>query len=257
MAGVVLVAVLVSASAEGAGSSGPGVAPAVPLSAESLTSKLLSVEVHDANLVLFQANSQYRTYWQVAVLNVLRNGVWVPDPDTENAAHGSTKGAPVTQSGAGAASFAGSRDFTAAVRIDDLSSRILPVPPGTVALSGTSATLTGVGAVSPTPTTSGQQYTTLSAPPVTEPDSLGGNAPVDDIPSRPRASGNRASRPSPEHRGSGSLRHGRRTRPPQPGGAARQLVPLRPVPLHPRSAGFPAGNGPVGRLPHPDPIGQL
>ncbi len=173
---VVLVAVLVNSSAEGAGS-GPGLAPAVPLSAESLTSNLLSVEVHDANDVLFQANSQYRTYWQVAVLNVLRNGVWVPDPDTENAAHGSTKGAPVTQSEAGIAPLGG-RDFKAAVRIDDLSSRILPVPPGTVALSGTSATWTGVGADLPAPTTSGQQYTTLSAPPVTEPESLGANAPV-------------------------------------------------------------------------------
>jgi transglutaminase-like putative cysteine protease len=150
----------------------------VPLSAESLTSNLLSVEVHDANVVLFQANSRYRTYWQVAVLNVLRNGVWVPDPDTENAAHSSTKGAPVAQSEAGAASLGGSGAFKAFVQIADLTSRILPVPPGTVALSGTSATLTGVGAVSPTPTTSGQQYTTLSAPPVTEPESLGGNAPV-------------------------------------------------------------------------------
>ena len=81
MAGVVLVAVLVNSNAQGAGP-GPGVAPAVPLSAESLTSNLLAVEVHDANDVLFQANSEYRTYWQVAVLNVLRNGVWVPDPDT-------------------------------------------------------------------------------------------------------------------------------------------------------------------------------
>jgi transglutaminase-like putative cysteine protease len=175
---VVLVAVLVNPSAEGAGSTGPVVAPAVPLSAESLTSNLLSVEVHDANDVLFQANSQYRTYWQVAVLNVLRDGVWVPDPDTENAAHGSTKGAPLTPAETGAASLGGNRDFKAAVQIDDLSSRILPVPPGTVALSGTSATLTSVGAVSSTPTTSGQQYTTLSAPPVTEPESIGGNAPV-------------------------------------------------------------------------------
>ncbi len=181
MAGVVLVAVLVNANAEGAGP-GPGVAPAVPLSAESLTSNLLSVEIHDANDVLFHANSQYRTYWQVAVLNVLRNGVWVPDPDTQNAAHGNANGAPVTPSQAGAASRDGSRDFKAAVQIDDLASRILPVPPGTVALSGTSATLTGVGAVSPTPTTSGQQYTTLSTAPVTDPESLGGNAPVTTYP---------------------------------------------------------------------------
>ena len=181
MAGVVLVAALVTSTAEGAGP-GPGVAPAVPLSAESLTSNLLAVEVHDANDVLFQANSQYRTYWQVAVLNVLRNGVWVPDPDTQNTAHGATGGAPVTQSQAGGRASAGSRDFTSAVQIDDLSSRILPVPPGTIALSGTAARLTGVGAVSNTPTTPGLHYTTLSTPPVTEPESLGGNAPVTTYP---------------------------------------------------------------------------
>jgi len=177
MAGVVLVALLVNSNAQGAGP-GPGVAPAVALSAESLTSNLLAVEVHDANDVLFQANSAYRTYWQVAVLNVLRNGVWVPDPDTQNAAHGTTNGAAVTRSQGGASFTGRSRDFKSAVQIDALTSRILPVPPGTIALSGTAATLTGVGAVSPTPTTSDQQYTTLSTPPVTEPESLGGNAPV-------------------------------------------------------------------------------
>lgn len=173
MAGVVLVAALLTWSAGGAGSSGAGVAPAVPLSVESLTSKLLAVEVHDANDVLFRANSRYRTYWQVAVLNVLRNGVWVPDPGTAAAAaHGT---GVVGRSGSGAAS-SGSRDFKATVQIADLASRILPVPPGTVVLAGTSATLTAVGAVAPTPTTSGQQYTTLSPPPVTQPGSLGGNA---------------------------------------------------------------------------------
>ncbi len=177
MAGVVLVAVLANSSAQGAGTSGTVVTPAVPLSAESLTSNLLSVEVHDANDVLFQANSRYRTYWQVAVLNVLRDGVWVPDADTASAVHGSDNAPGVTQSGAGSASVPGSRDFMAAIRIDDLSSRILPVPPGTVALSGTPATLTDVGAVSSTPTTSGEQYTTLSTPPVSEPDTLG-SAPV-------------------------------------------------------------------------------
>lgn len=177
MAGVVLVAVLVNSGAEGAGSSGPGVAPVVPLSAESLTSNLLSVEVHDANDVLFHASSSYRTYWQVAVLNVLRDGVWVPDPVTENVAHGSSNGVPASPSASGTA-FLGNQYFKADVQIDDLASRILPVPPGTIGLSGTPATLTSVGAVSPTPTTSGQQYTTLSAAPVAVSASLGANAPV-------------------------------------------------------------------------------
>jgi transglutaminase-like putative cysteine protease len=182
MSGVLLVAVLVNPNAEGAGTSGAGVAPAVPLSAESLTSHLLAVEVHDANDVLFVANSPYRTYWQVAVLNVLHNGVWVPDPDTESAADGITNGVAVSQSQAGDASSQGNRNFKAAVQIDRLSSRLLPVPPGTIALSGTSATLTAVGAVSPTPTMSGQQYTAVSTPPVTDPESLGGNAPVTTYP---------------------------------------------------------------------------
>lgn len=181
MAGVVLVALLANASAGGAGSPGAGVAPAVPLSAESLTSNLLAVEIHDANDSLFVANSPYRTYWQVAVLSVLRNGVWVPDPDTASAALGTANGAAASASQAGT-SGGHSRDFKAAIQIDGLSSRILPVPPGTIALSGTSATLTAVGAVSPTPTTPGQQYTAESMPPITEPDALGGNAPTTTYP---------------------------------------------------------------------------
>jgi transglutaminase-like putative cysteine protease len=179
MVGVALVALLVNSTAEGAGTSGAGVAPAVPLSAESLTSNLLAVEVHDANDVLFQANSPYRTYWQVAVLNTLRNGVWVPDPDTQNAVRGTSNAVSVHQS-TGTASTR--QDFKAAVQIDDLSSRILPVPPGTITLSGTSAALTTVGAVSSTPTTSGEQYTTTSTPPVTEPEPLGVNASVTTYP---------------------------------------------------------------------------
>jgi transglutaminase-like putative cysteine protease len=182
MAGVVLVALLLNSKAGGAGTSGAGVAPTVPLSAESLTSNLLAVEVRDANDVLFVANSPYRTYWQVAVLNVLHNGVWVPDPDTKSAAQGAANGAAVIPSQVGATSVGNRRDLKATVQIDDLSSRLLPVPPGTIALSGTSATLTAVGAVSPSPTTSGQQYTTVSTPPVTEPESVGANAPVTSYP---------------------------------------------------------------------------
>jgi transglutaminase-like putative cysteine protease len=182
MVGVVLVALLLNAGAGGTGTSGAGVAPAVPLSAESLTSNLLAVEVHDANVVLFVAHSPVRTYWQVAVLNVLHNGVWVPGSDTASAAHGESNGVGVTQSQAGTTVASSTRDFRAMVQIEDLSSRILPVPPGTIALSGSSATLTSVGAVSPMPTASGQQYSTLSTPPVTDPESLGGNAPVTTYP---------------------------------------------------------------------------
>ena len=198
MAGVVLVAALVNSTAEGAGP-GPGVAPAVPLSAESLTSNLLAVEVHDANDVLFQANSQYRTYWQVAVLNVLRNGVWVPDPDTQNAAHGAVSGAPVTQSRAGGTASGGSRDFTSAVQIDDLSSRILPVPPGTVAALRNRGQVDGRWSGLQHPDDVG---TALHHPLDPSGDRTGvpwRQCTCDDIPARPRASRHGSSGPAAGH----------------------------------------------------------
>jgi transglutaminase-like putative cysteine protease len=164
---VALVAALVSSSSAGAGSSGAGVAPAVALTAESLTSKLVSVEVHDANVVLFHASSRVRTYWQIAVLDDLRNGVWVPDAETQRAAERSGGGASLPPTGpttdAPRLQLVGSD-----VTIADLSSRLLPVPPGTIALSGTDATLTDVGAVAPSATVSGEQYHTVSTPPVTQ-----------------------------------------------------------------------------------------
>lgn len=175
MAGVALVALVTSSSA-GAGSSGAGVAPAVPLTAESLTSNLLSVEVHDANVVLFTASSRVRSYWQVAVLDDLRNGVWVPDAQTQRAAQRSAHGASV----APAAPDTNTRRLQSVrsdVTISALSSRLLPVPPGTIALSGSDATLTDIGAVSPSATRAGEQYSTVSTLPVTEPQNFG-NAPV-------------------------------------------------------------------------------
>jgi transglutaminase-like putative cysteine protease len=176
MAAVALVGALVSSSSAGAGSSGAGLAPAVPLTAESLTSRLVAVEVHDANVVLFSASSRVRTYWQVAALDDLRNGVWVPDAQTKSAARRSAHGAFVSPSGPNT-SDSRPRLVRSDVTISALSSRLLPVPPGTIALSGSNATLTAVGAVSASATIAGEKYSTVSAPPVTEPQSLG-NAPV-------------------------------------------------------------------------------
>ena len=180
MAVVVLVATLVGPNNAGAGSSGAGVAPAVPLTAESLTSNLLSVEVHDANVVLFQASSRLRSYWQVAVLDDLRNGVWVPDAEIQREAQHPAK---VAQSHRRNRTTPRQRLqlVRSDITISELTSRLLPVPPGTIALSGSSATLTDVGAVSASATVPGEQYSTVSAPPVTDPQSLG-NAPVSAYP---------------------------------------------------------------------------
>ena len=182
MAVVALAAALVSSSSAGAGSSGAGVEPAVPLTAESLTSKLLAVEVHDANVVLFHASSRVRTYWQVAVLDDLRAGVWVPDADTQRAlAHPGLAGS-LPPSGPNAV-VSRLELVQSDVTISDLSSRLLPVPPGTIALSGADAMLTDVGAVAPSATVSGEQYRTVSVLPATEPQSLGATPAATDPPS--------------------------------------------------------------------------
>jgi transglutaminase-like putative cysteine protease len=172
MAAVVLVAALVASNDGEAGSSGAGVTPAVPLSAESLTSNLLSVEVHDANVVLFQASSRVRTYWQVAVLDDLRNGVWVPDAETQRAAQHSDQGGAVLLPEPNSTTSR-LQLVRSDVTISGLASRLLPVPPGTITLSGSDAALTNVGAVSTSATVPGEQYSTVSAPPVTNPQSFG------------------------------------------------------------------------------------
>ncbi len=178
MVGVTLVALSVGSGAGLAGgSSGAGAAGLVPPTDLSLTSNLVALEVHDANEVLFRARTPYPTYWQVAVLNILRNGVWVPDPNTRAAIDGS---APAVAVQAGSSTPVPVADtFSATVAIENLSSRLLPVPPATVSLTGApAATITGLGAESSKPTTSGDRYTTVSAVPVNDPGAVAGGSSV-------------------------------------------------------------------------------
>ncbi len=181
MACVTVLALVVGPISGGAGSPGAGATAIVPPTALSLTSNLVALEVNDANVVLFRAHSPYRTYWQVAVLNVLRSGVWVPDPGTLDAARGAPQNGLLTQPPL-VSKFPGTPTFASNVRIEDLSSRLLPVPPSTYALSGTTATITGSGAVSSFPTTPGQQYLTTSAVPTTDPGADAGNGSVSTYP---------------------------------------------------------------------------
>ena len=142
---------------------------AVPATELSLTSSLVSVEVHDANEVMFRARSPYPTYWQVAVLNTLRDGVWVPGP-----------GAGPTGGGAGAGT---SPVFTASVAIATLSSRILPVPPATVSLAGLrGAVFTQEGVQSTRRTSTGQHYAATAVVPFTHLNLPSANAPVSTFP---------------------------------------------------------------------------
>jgi transglutaminase-like putative cysteine protease len=131
----------------------------VPPTALSLTSRLVALEVHDANVVLFRAHSPYPTYWQVAVLDVLRQGVWVAGPDDVEPAppnNGAT--------------------FVSTVDVVHFSSRVVPAPPATVAVAGLgAAAITQEGVQVARRTTNRERYTTTSVIPVSDPASLVGS----------------------------------------------------------------------------------
>jgi hypothetical protein len=119
--GASVVALGVDGGGGGAAGSSPGggVVAAVPPTGLALASNLVALEVHDANVVLFSARSAVPTYWQVAVLNVLRNGQWTMDPDASPAAAGTGAGddgqtQPIGAVGSGAGAGA---TFTATVRV--------------------------------------------------------------------------------------------------------------------------------------------
>jgi transglutaminase-like putative cysteine protease len=166
---VALTALGVGASTSATGSApGAGEGSAVPPTDLSLTSRLVALEVDDANVVLFRAHSTISTYWEVAVLNVLRHGVWVAGP---------------TPAGSITVSPAPPATFSATVDVAHLSTRLLPVPPGTLAVTGLpTGGATGEGVEVAQRTTSGQRYATVSAVPDNDPAQLAGGGPVTTYP---------------------------------------------------------------------------
>jgi transglutaminase-like putative cysteine protease len=155
--GVGVVALITGpASASGGGSAVAGVPP----TALSLVSRLTGLEIRDPHLVLFRADSSVPTYWQVASLSVLQGETWVPDPATAAALKGLSVPPP-----ASSGPTVGGPTFTATVTVANLSSRLLPVPPSTSAVS--SATISSVGAVASGPTQPGQRYRATA--PIPEP----------------------------------------------------------------------------------------
>lgn len=172
-----LVAVNLNSGGGGAAGSSPGgsIVAAVPPTGLSLTSSLVALEVHDANVVLFRAHSALPTYWQVAVLNVLRNGEWTTDADTASAVQGTEIPGGTQSPSIGAPGTTAT--FRTRVEVDHFSSRLLPVPPTTVAVSGPGpSVLTPLGALSTRATEPGQQYTTTSLTPVDDPGALAGDS---------------------------------------------------------------------------------
>ena len=136
--------------------------PAVAPTGLSLVSRLVDLEANDPDVVLFTAHAPVPTYWPVAVLSELHNGVFVPGSDVTSTVSGQS--GPI-----GAVSViptASSPAFSSSVKVVHLSSRLLPVPPGILAVQADPpATITANGVVALTPTTPGTTYTALAAGP--------------------------------------------------------------------------------------------
>jgi hypothetical protein len=154
MAGVILVTQSFGVGGGGVTgtSAGGAVGGRVPVTGLSLTSNLVALEVNDANVVLFHAQSAHPTYWQVAVLNVLRGGVWVAGPPAAATPPGPEE----------------TGTFPATVEMAHLSTRFLPVPPATVTVSGIGPiTMTAEGIRAAGRSRAGDMYSTISLlPPV-------------------------------------------------------------------------------------------
>ncbi|HEY1652662.1 MAG TPA: transglutaminase-like domain-containing protein, partial [Acidimicrobiales bacterium] len=160
--GVVAVATAVVVAALPTGATAPASRSVAPTGL-SLTDHLVDLEIHDPNVLLFTAKTPVTSYWQVAVLSELRNGVFTPAPPTVKGLRGQPAPAvaPALPPGATGA-------YTGQVTVAHLSSRLLPVPPTTVAVRATPpAVVSAGGVVTDRATTPGRSYEVLAARPPT------------------------------------------------------------------------------------------
>ena len=136
--------------------------PAMAPTGLSLVSRLVDLEANDPDVVLFTAQAPFPTYWPVAVLSDLHDGVFVPGSDVTSTVSG--RSGPI-----GAVSViptAASPAFSSSVTVVHLSSRLLPVPPNILSVQADPpVTVTSNGVVALSPTTPGTKYTALSVGP--------------------------------------------------------------------------------------------
>ena len=166
-AGALAVLWTTTGTGSGAVSAGGRTDTGVTPSALALATDLTGVETRDANAVLFAATTPVSTYWQVTALTIFTGNRWVPDAATEAVLQG---GAPTASPAPTAAT--GPHLFAARVTVDGYVGRILPVPPSTVAATGSPAPiLTPSGVVARSAPGSGSQYVATALVPAAVADS--------------------------------------------------------------------------------------
>ena len=122
----------------------------------ALVASVAGVERNQPDVVVFDAIVPQPTYWQVAVLDTFNGTSWLPSSGV-TALLGGT---PLPSAGVGSA---GQDGPSSSVVLQSYGSRLLPVPPGTVAASGlTGIEVTPFGTAVPTTPARGDTYTTFA-----------------------------------------------------------------------------------------------
>lgn len=146
------------------GPAGAGHAPSV--SALALVANLQGAETTSSTVKMFLATTAIPTYWEVGILNRFDGTRWLPGADESDALSGKASGPTPPEPALPAAG----NTFISSIDLQGYSGRLLPAPPGTLALTAlTSSTSVqsvrisdGLGVVVPTLASSGESYEVVS-----------------------------------------------------------------------------------------------
>jgi transglutaminase-like putative cysteine protease len=142
----------------------PGV-PSNLITGISLVDHLRATEITESHTVIFHDTSPVPTYWQVGTLSSFNGTEWLPSAQVRTALLGSAGALQAALSSTALPTPVPAQTFTARVTITDFASRLLPAPPGTLAVSGLvgGTAIEEEGVLASSPDVSGTSYT-LTAP---------------------------------------------------------------------------------------------
>ena len=131
----------------------------------SLVDKLLDTEITESHTVIFRASTPETTYWQVGTLSLFNGTEWLPSAEVSDALTGSSGELQAALASTALPTPTASQTFTAQVTITNFASRLLPSPPGTLAVRGLAGAtaIEQEGVLAPSANVTGSTYS-VTAP---------------------------------------------------------------------------------------------
>jgi transglutaminase-like putative cysteine protease len=136
------------------------------VSAVAMVANLRAAETTSSTVKMFLATSGVPTYWELGILNRFDGTQWLPGADEEDALKGDASGPiPPTPELPSA-----DNTFISSIDIQGYSGRLLPAPPGTIAITSAPRSTSiesvriadGLGVVVPSLDSSGESYEVVS-----------------------------------------------------------------------------------------------